>query len=62
MDKLRFHKRIHGEKIYQNYVVKGSETSKGEQLLLPRFNGNLAHTPKCRFEQEFQRLGSQRLA
>ena len=46
MGKLRFSKIIHGRKIYQNYVGIGSETSKGEHLLLPSFNGNLAHTHK----------------
>ena len=47
MDNFRFSKRFHGGKIYQNYVGKGDETSKGEHLLLSIFNENLTHTPSA---------------
>ena len=36
MAKLRYRRGIHGGKIYQNYVGKGDETSKGEHLLLSK--------------------------
>ena len=49
MDEFIFSKIIHEGKIYQNYVGIVCETSKGKHVLLPSFNGNLTHTPKCRF-------------